>query len=922
MGDSFHTNPAKNNYLGAPLVPIEGDRVEIVEGTLGNPILLNGKDMFIDPQNGDTHGNPFYMLVTGSKNKKALEVAKNFAANHHIVIRPQNNNDEFELKVLPEKSGHYLDPAFTDKLRFRPDLHHLQALYGDKADFFMLAVQLPNQKAKIFGDDFRKVAGSTETRDVRKFDLVQKSADHVVETMHRGGLAIYSRESGSHNLYGVVLSDIHLARRNDELLKKIVEEVMQKDPEKGRDMLVRFNNANAVIEEGIIPWLNEQYDAGLLDFVMVLGDNVDFDGTNHQVSTNLAESNHALVARLMAKIKAPTFVGLGNHDVLPEADPLWVRAKNFGLTKEEASLLEKDRFGGIAGTWRFVKDAVQSASNDPNAVIGYYDTINRFPDFSINFAKAGPASATARDLKLVFMDMHGADVMHDRQDDPVYQQAFGLWPWGFPYLHPKNIYEFFAKESPSLSGPTHAQSAWLGQQVSGNPTHSYVFRHSPLINTDPETDPVAIKEPPEIDHLTTNPKEAAKRLQKAAEENQQRVKALKTLTPDSSYRERTFNTTVHAPNELDVIMSSPNVRGGMGGHAHTNRHDDSVVVRTLDNDYRVYRGSIRHALGENNKTPNVDEETRRFWFPDQHCRKDDVNPSCKFQNGTVAQAADRKFFWQMGASGVGDPPVFLRMTINPDGLISNLEDFFVMKNLTPDQPEAGITYSIRQKPHANADVAKAMIPFANKHNIPLNSEGILQRANARLESKDVSFMPRPASDNAYPRFNEYVDPAQSYISPTKLTYQTSFKANMPALARDFVKLRTLNSSPLLLSANYAFSQAAVPPVGRMFFEGIETGFRVGGCRDPYAYVAATSATLFDLKLGKDFILRGPQVSLGLGLGDGDLIYTGVNWADLSFHQTTTAGFPFFVRVNYETNSASTVEGASWRHIKAGFGWQW
>lgn len=866
MSDILQIDPNKTTALGSPIHALENDDVEIAEGALGNPVLLNDDDVFVDTK--AEFGGTFYMMVAAAQGKKASEVAEILKNKHQVIIRPfqpsgtAGDTSSFRLKVMPEQSFHYLDRQVKGSLRFQPRLDHLRAIYGDKADYFMVAFALPNNRENIFGNDFRTVRDSIgdptgETIETRKFDLIQKSAAGVVEVMRRGGLALFDRQDPAGvpvALHGAVMSDIHLCSRNDEFARDILLKL------KDRDMYLRFNNANANLMEGIIPWINAEYDAGRLDWVMTMGDNVDYDGRSNETSRRLTDSNQYFVAKFLSRIKAPVFAGLGNHDLLPQAHPAVLTHGNYNLEAGETMDLEKERYRDVR---KFFGDMVASTTNDPNSLIPHYDTINPFHDFAINFGKGKPADPNAREARLVFMDMGGADVAHWKQDDPIYRDVFQGWPWQLPFLHPKTIYDFVFKQSPDVHGPSADQVTWLSGELHKVSSHTYLFGHPPFLNT-----------------------EAA-----AKADDPKKPVVISPLVRGGNREDFHFNTMTHDTQMFGLLMENSNFRAGFGGHAHVLTNKDFVAGSDTRNNVQVFTGPARAALNAATTSAGRDEkdtEAARFWFPEEHCAAKPDSPACKFHGESVGTIRNRKVFTQLGAAGVGDPPVFAVMTLNPDGLISEDKMLFLGKKLQVSGNRATVGYEVAAKVQTNKEVAAEFkkLQAANPQ-LTLDVSEDAKAAEDRLSTADVSFIPRPESLKEYPRYNEVID--HPYISPTKIDPQLRFKFSNNAL--------TAIDHPGI-SVEYAYSQNQIGRLSRSFFlEGFEGGYLYRDeAKRHEAYLAYRSPALVDWKMFPHFILRGlsfmggPEVSWGQG-GFDARFHNDLNIMEANLH---LGGVEFFV----------------------------
>lgn len=872
-------SPYKPGLIGRPLHPIQEDEVRLVDGKLGNPILLNDDDIFL-ADSPDGRGGVFYLLVAAAKGLDPKTVATTLASQNRLYIRPfvpedvvpELDDPTFDITIVAQDSYNYQDPRVRDRLSFRPDLKHLRAIYGEEVDYTMVACRLPNDRREMFGDDFRIVRYSWgqptgENINTRKFDLVQELQTGVVEVMHRGGLVLFDRHTPAgipDNLAGMMLSDLHIASANDEFEIQITSDLetatravaegellsaeefalVLKGKRTSEDRYLRFNNANANLD-AIVEFVNQEYRAGRVDWVMTLGDNVDYTGRSHEASRRLTDSNFYPLARALSRLEPPVFTMLGNHDLLPEAFPAKLTANNFNLTPEEMEVLEAARYGGEMGSLILFSDILESIMNDPSALIGYYNVINPYQDTVINWGKG----TTGKESRFVMLDMGGADWAHFRQDDRLYaEQQF--WPWGIPYLHVGTIADTVTHSSPDVVGPSYEQVSWLGTQIARPDAHFVTLTHPPLINSQ------------------------GWHLEYAEERDGE------GLQPVDVHEVLNFNTTAHGDQMLRVIADSPNVRLHLGGHAHFDGDPYALGINDV-NSFAALRGPVRSALGA--LDPSDPQAVHAFYFPNEGVSDDRPKAVATLFGGGVGPEHalhNVKYTWQLGSAGVYSaavdgkptPPVFTRLTLSPEGLIAREEHFYVIKEIVPDALDASGQGYVVQRMVATAPIRNDEV-LAAWQTLESNDPGrhlvvaaAIAASRDRLSTRDDSFLPYPQSLNDTPRYNDLIE--HPYISDTKMDPHLRLRFSGSSWPGFDANGPTWQPGPYELGVEYAFSQDQIGPIRRsLLIEGVEAGWR-GDANAGRFYLAWRLPTVVDLKTGEKTKLRAIGLSLGPAVGMG------------------------------------------------------
>ncbi len=843
MGHPLQDPGLKRSIIGEPLHPVTGDDVLLVEGRKGNPVVLDDDKIFVED-------GTFYLLVAAEAGKNPQQVAELFRKGHQLTAipsaqkpgSPQTGPDEFAVVVDPSRSFHYLDRQVAPQLRFRPDLEHLKALYGDKADYFMIGFRLPYDRERMFGREFRTVRDEAgrptgENINTRIFDLQQSSIDGRVEVIYRGGLALFDRQDPDgrpDNLHFMFVSDLHVESRNDELEGTIIEG-------RDQDLYFRFNNANANLD-AIVREANQRYWQGRLDFFVTAGDNINADGIHHGQAGRLMESNNYHFARAFNNLVLPAASTNGNHDEYPEQPPAAASAKNYHLTANELRKLEEGGrydgtipiFSGAVGIYHYLRDSLLAVVGDnSSAQIGYYDLVDPFPDSVINFGRGDPSDPDSREFRLIRMDMGRDDLAHFREDDPIYRDL-QIWPWGPSYGHFGTTYEALTQQSPDLYGPNEAQLSWWALQAFQEGANILLVTHPPSLNS-------------EENQVEFDPK-----------------LRLSPLRPVVDHEDLGFNTFLHGRDTfLRIVKDSPCWILHLEGHTHF-EGNGHVIGTDRENSPRIYRGQIQEGL---HLLPKDGPSVRTFWEPPEVCDETCAPQTRELHQEAAAQIRNPKYFWQVGSSGVGDTPVLSILTIHPNGFPSDVEHHWVIKQIEedPNDPnKATVRRVVSPEKLSNDRLAGAWKEMQRANPRPRPDwEGAAREVRERLDQDDISFLPNPDSLRSYPVYNDEIN--DPIISPTKLTRHLR-----PHLMG--------NSVPWLLddtgsptdsfgaSVQYFFSRSQVGKVTRtLFLEGAEIGWFQNRTLDHHGYLAVRSPHYLDWKIGDRFILRGLSVALGGGV---------------------------------------------------------
>ncbi len=174
------------------------------------------------------------------------------------------------------------------------------------------------------------------------YDLILKEKAGKGEKVNYHSVQITKSINGDCNF--IHLTDVHIAKRNDEILDEVLKVRSKRERKAIIDSYINFNDK---LRE-FIRIANDMADRGELDFVVITGDLVDFAFHGWEDEPNPAENNwrtfihiitgtEAEQAKGNPGLKVAVFTSTGNHDWrLHPYDPnLLDYHESFGLEKDE-----------------------------------------------------------------------------------------------------------------------------------------------------------------------------------------------------------------------------------------------------------------------------------------------------------------------------------------------------------------------------------------------------------------------------------------------------------------------------------------------------------------------------------------------------------------------------------------------------------
>ena len=221
-------------------------------------------------------------------------------------------------------------------------------------------------------------------RKKRLFDVRLAHESYIKENNH--ALCVY--ESIGDTLSFRHSSDLHLAKRNDEILKQIKYKAPPREFENESKGFINFNENF----QNLIQHINHHSDE--IDFLVVSGDVVDyyqpdeFYKQNSGVVCSFSDSNWSIFMDAVLgngglnknhELTVPIFTTTGNHDFRVFHYNLKVRDqfKSFGLTNRLTNYLEEkhiDATGSINADLIYLKDYFKCINPDLNYLVHFGNT--------------------------------------------------------------------------------------------------------------------------------------------------------------------------------------------------------------------------------------------------------------------------------------------------------------------------------------------------------------------------------------------------------------------------------------------------------------------------------------------------------------------------------------------------------------------
>ncbi|MEW6369249.1 MAG: metallophosphoesterase [Acidobacteriota bacterium] len=181
----------------------------------------------------------------------------------------------------------------------------------------------------------------TAGRRLMLFDLIWSAPGGAVARINHHSVQVMARENGP--LRFLHVTDLHLARRNDEILAEVLKEKCGRPADEIKASYINFNDHF----RRLIRRANELADGGELDFLVITGDLVDFAFHGWRDRPCPAQNNWKVFVNMLTgqenrpgsePLKVAVFTSLGNHDWrLHPYNPNTTEStrSSFGLRKDE-----------------------------------------------------------------------------------------------------------------------------------------------------------------------------------------------------------------------------------------------------------------------------------------------------------------------------------------------------------------------------------------------------------------------------------------------------------------------------------------------------------------------------------------------------------------------------------------------------------
>jgi hypothetical protein len=257
----------------------------------------------------------------------------------HAVPSFDHEGEKFFLEKESPQLLHDdgLPDAFNDMAETRLLISNTlrREVFQDQADFWSFRLVVPE---KVSYKHLRHVDGQPRST---LFDLHLTRGDRVVSVVRH---ALCLRPHAAEVRF-IHLTDLHVAARND-MWGQEVNQLVHSAPGAAPLQFINFNDRL----RRFVKYANEQADKGEVDFVLMLGDLVDFvqpgfgepdpDANNWHAVRDILLGTPSSGGATEPGLRVPIFTTTGNHDWRPFPYPPEVSAGLFGLTKKQAEKLD------------------------------------------------------------------------------------------------------------------------------------------------------------------------------------------------------------------------------------------------------------------------------------------------------------------------------------------------------------------------------------------------------------------------------------------------------------------------------------------------------------------------------------------------------------------------------------------------------
>lgn len=297
----------------------------ILSPNLGCPIIISSQDLMRDGID---------VVIA-----EPIDAAR---SDYSIVAKPSFGGGQ-EFALVQEAQHELTDPGLprtferVEQTRWHISTTLRASIFAGKARFVRFSAR---PSAELTEEPQRTISGGPQ---ITLYDLVLKQGAEEIFTVYHA-LALRPAEG---TLRFIHATDLHVALRND-----LYEASLKTGTDVGDSSPIPFANFNKNLRR-FIQRANDLADRGELDFVLLLGDLVDFKEHNYSDRDDYGENNWRLLCDILtgaeakggpaakkSGIKVPVFTSTGNHDwrffPYPPAD----NAAAYGLDKKSAKTLD------------------------------------------------------------------------------------------------------------------------------------------------------------------------------------------------------------------------------------------------------------------------------------------------------------------------------------------------------------------------------------------------------------------------------------------------------------------------------------------------------------------------------------------------------------------------------------------------------
>lgn len=310
----------------------------IISPNLGCPFIISIKEL--------EEGKNIHLIIAARYNGTAVPLKEEFV--NTLFLRPSYSEDvsvkdiQLDVEKGPVEISDWnllLDFENVDESKKMINSEFHYKVLGENTRYWSIEAKVNLKGIGEYKTLLRQKGGNLLPT---LYDLIYKDASKKLEKINYHSIQFVKDAKEGCNF--IHLTDLHIAKRNDEMLDEVLKEKNGRDREEIIKTYINFNdNFRSFIKEA-----NLMSERGELDFVIITGDMVDFAFYGWEDEINPDENNWKSFINIVTGrgkervygnigIKVAIFTSTGNHDWrLHPYDPNFGDYnETFGLEKRE-----------------------------------------------------------------------------------------------------------------------------------------------------------------------------------------------------------------------------------------------------------------------------------------------------------------------------------------------------------------------------------------------------------------------------------------------------------------------------------------------------------------------------------------------------------------------------------------------------------